>query len=104
MMKFEILGRANHGGFLVANILSVFPRKIRLKICHRQPPHSLHRRQRNLSRGLHSGGRSRTTFFFTVKALCKEGEGRGFLLRVPGGDSPRRGREGDCGEFWARGV
>ena len=42
-------------GFLVANFLSVFARKNRLKVCHRKLHHILHCKKRNLSPGTHSG-------------------------------------------------
>ena len=47
----EILnfGSEQCGGFLVANFLSIFPGKNRLKICHRKLRHILHCKKRNLS-------------------------------------------------------
>ena len=35
-MKFGSFGSEKCGGFLVANCLSIFPRKNRLKLCHRK--------------------------------------------------------------------
>ena len=43
------------GRFLVANLLSIFPRKKRPKICHRKLHHILHCKKINLSPGTHSG-------------------------------------------------
>ena len=54
VMKFGNFGSEKCGGFSVAKFVSVFPRKKRLKICHRELHRNLHCKRRDLSPGTHS--------------------------------------------------